>query len=63
MGSSNQDKTVTLSFDWNALGISPDQATLEMPEVADFQTAGQLQLQAPVPVKSKEGCLLLLKKK
>ena len=32
-------------------------------EVADFQTAGQLQLQAPIPIKSKEGCLLLLKKK
>lgn len=60
---SNQDKTVTLSFDWNALGMRPDQATLEKPEVADFQTAGQLKLQEPIPVKSKEGCLLLLKKK
>lgn len=60
---SNQDKTVTLSFDWNALGMRPDQVTLEMPEVADFQTAGSLQLQAPIPVKSKEGCLLLLKRK
>ena len=60
---SNQDKTVTLSFDWNALGMRPDQVTLEKPEVADFQTAGPLQLQAPIPVKSKEGCLLLLKKK
>lgn len=43
--------------------MRPDQATLEMPEVADFQAAGQLQLQAPIPIKSKEGCLLLLKKK
>lgn len=60
---SNQDKTVTLSFDWNALGMRPDQVTLEKPEVADFQTAGPLQLQAPIPVKSKEGCLLLLKRK
>lgn len=60
---SNQDKTVTLSFDWNALGMRPDQVTLEKPEVADFQTAGSLQLQAPIPVKSKEGCLLLLKRK
>lgn len=60
---SNQDKTVTLSFDWNALGMRPDQVTLEKPEVADFQTAGSLQLQAPIPVKSKEGFLLLLKRK
>lgn len=60
---SAKDKSVKLTFDWKALGFDPAQVTLEAPQVTDFQEARSFRLDESIPVKTKEGWLLILKKK
>ncbi|MDR2138236.1 MAG: DUF6067 family protein [Tannerella sp.] len=55
-----EDHTVRLSFDWDRLGIDPSKATLRAPAVAHFQTEQTFRPDAAVPVKSKEGWLLIV---
>jgi hypothetical protein len=57
------DQQVKLTFNWTALGIDPLKAVLEVPEVENFQAEGVLSVNEAVPVKSKEGLLLILKEK
>jgi hypothetical protein len=59
----DQDKTIRLTFDWQALGLDPAKAILTAPEIKDFQSAVAFRLNEPVPVKSKEGWLLILSEK
>ena len=59
---SSKDKSVRLTFNWKALGFDPAQATLEAPQVTDFQEARSFRLDESIPVKTKEGWLLILKK-
>ena len=57
------DLTVRLTFDWQALGLDPARVEIRVPEVQDFQQAGAFRLNEPVPVKGKQGWLLILQEK
>lgn len=54
------DRPVQLSIDWKAIGIDPGKAKLVAPEVKDFQQQTTFGLNQPIPVKAKEGWLLIL---
>ncbi|MCC8170533.1 MAG: DUF6067 family protein [Parabacteroides sp.] len=56
------DHTVQLSFDWNALGTNPGSIRLEAPAIQDFQEAQTFTTGESIPVKSKEGRIILLTK-
>ncbi|MDR3110933.1 MAG: DUF6067 family protein, partial [Planctomycetaceae bacterium] len=56
-----EDQQVRLSFDWKKLGLDPAKAVLEAPLVEDFQEAKTFKPDELIPVKSKEGWLLILK--
>jgi hypothetical protein len=58
-GLNNQD--VRLTIDWKALGLDPAKVVIEAPAVKDFQEARTFGLNEAIPVKSKEGWLLLLR--
>lgn len=60
---SNQDKSIHLTFDWKALGMNEATVSLEAPFVKDFQQASTFKPNDRIPVKSKEGWLLILSKK
>ncbi len=57
----NQD--IKLSINWQALGLSPENAILKAPEVKDFQDAKTFDVSGTIPVRSKEGWLLILQEK
>ncbi|MDR3262027.1 MAG: DUF6067 family protein [Tannerella sp.] len=54
------DQSVRLSFDWRKLGINPSEAVLHAPLVENFQNERTFKIDEPVPVKSKEGWLLIV---
>jgi hypothetical protein len=58
----DKDQQIRLSFDWEKLGLDPSKAVLEAPFVADFQEAKTFKPDEIIPVKSKEGWLLIIKK-
>jgi len=59
-----KDKTeVKLSFNWTALGISPDKAVLTAVEAKDFQPAATFSPDQNIPVDPAKGWLLILKEK
>jgi hypothetical protein len=51
---------VRLTFDWKKLGLDPSKAVLTAPFVEDFQEAKTFKPDELIPVKSKEGWLLIL---
>jgi len=55
-----QEQETRLSIDWKALGLDPEKARITAPEVQDFQNARQFKPDEPIPVKPKEGWLLLI---
>lgn len=55
-----KDQNVRLAIDWKALGMSPDKATLIAPAVSDFQKETHFKPGDLIPVKAKEGWLLIL---
>jgi hypothetical protein len=55
-----EEHAVRLSFDWNRLGVNPSKATLRTPEIQNFQHEQTFRPDEPIPVKSKEGWLLIL---
>ena len=57
---SDKDKTVRLAIDWKALGFDPDKVTVTAPEIQNFQPETTFQPSDYIPVKSKEGWLLML---
>jgi hypothetical protein len=57
-----QDHTVRLLIDWKKLGLDPSKVTIEAPLVESFQENRHFGVNEPVPVKSKEGWLLLIHK-
>jgi hypothetical protein len=57
------DQMIRLSYDWKALGLDPARVEIQVPEVQDFQSAGTFKLNDPLPVKSKQGWLLILQEK
>lgn len=60
---SNQEKSIYLTFDWKALDMDEAAVSLEAPFVKDFQQASTFKLNDRIPVKSKEGWLLVLSKR
>lgn len=59
---SNQDKSILLTFDWKALGMDKATVSLTAPFVEGFQQPATFKLNEKIPVKSKEGWLLILSK-
>ncbi len=57
---STQDQTVRLSIDWKRLGLDPSKVTIEAPFVENFQDKRIFNVNEPIPVKSKEGWLLVI---
>lgn len=54
---------VKLSVDWKRIGIQPDNAVFSVPEVEDFQAEGLWGIHEQIPVKAKEGWLIVVKDK
>jgi len=54
------DHKVRLFIDWQKLGLDPSKAIIEAPLVEDFQEKRLFGVHEPIPVKSKEGWLLIL---
>lgn len=57
---SDRDKDIRLTFDWKALGMDETKASLKAPLVEDFQQPATFKPNDKIPVKSKEGWLLIL---
>ena len=58
-----QDTTVRLQIDWNALGIDPVHAVIEAPEVRDFQSARTFGVDEKIPVQKGKGWMLIIRAK
>jgi hypothetical protein len=56
-----KDQDVRLTFDWKKLGLDPSKAVLTAPFVENFQKEQTFKPDELIPVKSKEGWLLILK--
>ena len=54
--------TVRLMIDWDKLGVDASGYTLVAPEIANFQPAARFSPDDEIPVKAKEGWLLILEK-
>lgn len=57
---SDTDQNITLDFDWRALRMYPSEVSLIAPDIKDFQDIRTFRLDEMIPVKSKEGRILLL---
>ena len=57
------DQDVKLTFDWKALGLNPENVSMEAPGIKDFQEAKSFNINDTFSVKSKKGWLILLQKK
>ncbi|BEG99683.1 hypothetical protein BSYN_19480 [Bacteroides sedimenti] len=56
----DKDQNIKLSFDWKTLGLTPGNTILDAPEIKDFQQAVPFGVNDTIPVKSKQGWLLIL---
>jgi hypothetical protein len=56
-----QDTTVTLKIDWAGLGIDSAHATIEAPEIKDFQSARHFAPGDVLPVEKGRGWLLIIR--
>jgi len=56
-----QDTTVTLNIDWQKLGIDKEHATIEAPEIANFQPNTKFSPGTPIPVQKGKGWILIIK--
>ncbi|MBP8789927.1 MAG: hypothetical protein KBH01_00690 [Breznakibacter sp.] len=54
------DQDVRLEFDWKALGLSSDNVSLKAPYVENFQDACDFSVTDAIPVKKKQGWLLIV---
>ena len=59
----NKDLNTMLSFDWKALGLDPSKVRVEAPYIKDFQEARTFNLNDLIPVKAKQGWLLIIQGK
>lgn len=58
-----KDTDIKLTIDWESLGMSPADVHIEAPFVQDFQEKREFKVCEAIPVKSKEGWLLILSRK
>ncbi len=56
----NETTDVSLTLDWDALGLDPERATLYAPPLKDFQNEALFRPGDPIPVPSARGWLLVL---
>lgn len=56
-----KDKSVRLTIDWKALGIDPAKATVTAPAIHNFQDETTFRPGEPLPVRSKEGWMLVIR--
>ena len=56
------DKNVRLNIDWKALGFDPATAKISAPEISNFQEGTNFAPGASIPVRSKEGWLIVIQK-
>lgn len=56
-----QDTAVTLNIDWTELGIDPAHATIEAPEIAQFQSGRRFKPGEAIPVEKGKGWLLIIR--
>jgi hypothetical protein len=54
-------KDVTLNFDWEQLGITPENKTLVAPEVKDMQPASKWKIDESIRVQPRKGWLIYIK--
>ena len=59
----NIEKTVKLNFNWEKLGLQQDKVMIKAPVVKDFQNETIFQPGQSIPVKAKEGWLLIIEPK
>ena len=57
------DQDVKLTIDWKALGLNPENVSIEAPEIKDFQNAGTFHINDIIPIKGKKGWLLIVREK
>lgn len=57
----DEDTTVLLKVDWKQAGIDPAQATIEAPEMKNFQPGRKFRVDEPIPVQKGKGWLLIIK--
>ena len=57
------NQSVRLTVDWKALGLDPSKAVIEAPVVKDFQEARTFGINEAIPVKAKEGWLVILRER
>jgi len=55
------DKIIKLDINYQALGINPETAKIYAPEIFNFQAQTELTKGATIPVKSKEGRLIVIR--
>ena len=54
---------VHLTLDWKKLGLNPTAVKVTVPEVENFQKENSFTVGDAIPVKPKEGCLLIVSEK
>lgn len=55
-----KDQQIRLTIDWKKLNLNPQKSQLKAPEVTDFQNETTFNINESIPVKAKEGWLLIL---
>lgn len=58
-----RDTTVRLHIDWGSLGIDATHATIEAPEIKDFQGARKFGIDEAIPVEKGKGWLLIIRER
>lgn len=57
---SENEQFVKLAIKWQKLGIDPEKATFNCPEIKDFQTKKKFGINEKIPVSAKQGWLILI---
>jgi hypothetical protein len=59
----DDDVLVRLTIDWQAIGLDPARTLVRAPAIDGFQDAGSWASDARIPVRGKQGLLLLLEQR
>ena len=60
---SDKDQKVRLNIDWKALNLSPDEVTVEIPEITEFQEKKSIKWNDEINVDAAKGYIIVIKKK
>ena len=55
-----EDKTVTLDFDWKALKLNPAKVSCTLNEIENFQSAGSYQPGSTITIPAKKGVIIVI---